>query len=44
LAKSIRNKQIERENKKEVVQKSMNEKVCEQAIDSKLSKLMKMKY
>jgi len=44
LANRIRNKQIQKENKKEVVQKSVNEKVAEQAIDSKLSKLMKMKY
>jgi len=43
LANSIRNKQIERENKKEVVQKNVAEKVTEQSVDSKLHKLMKLK-
>jgi len=43
IANNIRNKQIERENKKEIVQKSVAEKVTEQSVDSKIYKLMKLK-
>ena len=43
LANGIRNKQIQRENKKEIVQKNVAEKVAEQSVDSKLHKLMKLK-
>jgi len=43
IANSIRNKQIERENKKEIVQKTVAEKVTEQSVDSKIYKLMKLK-
>ena len=43
LANGIRNKQIQKENKKEVVQKNVAEKVAEQSVDSKLHKLMKLK-
>jgi hypothetical protein len=44
LVNSIRNKQLEKESKKEVVQKSATENIAEQAIDSKIYKLMKMRY
>ena len=43
IANNIRNKQIINENKKEIVQKSVAEKVTEQAVDSKIYKLMKLK-
>ena len=43
IANTIRNKQIQNENKKEIVQKSVAEKVTEQAVDSKIYKLMKLK-
>ena len=43
MAKGIREKQIKNENKKEVVQKSVPEKVAEQSVDSKIYKLMKLK-
>ena len=43
IANNIRNKQIERDNKKEIVQKSVAEKVTEQSVDSKIYKLMKLK-
>jgi len=44
LVNNIRNKQIEKESKKEVVQKSVNENIAEQSVDSKIYKLMKMRY
>lgn len=44
IVNSIRKKQIERESKKEVVQKPVNESIAEQAVDSKIYKLMKMRY
>ncbi len=43
LANGIRNKQIQKENKKDIVQKNVAEKVAEQSVDSKLHKLMKLK-
>ena len=43
MAKNIREKQIKNENRKEVVQKSVPEKVAEQSVDSKIYKLMKLK-
>tara|TARA_R100000734_G_C3301657_1_gene92251 strand:+ start:210 stop:950 length:741 start_codon:yes stop_codon:yes gene_type:complete len=43
LANGIRNKQVQKENKKEIVQKNVAEKVAEQSVDSKLHKLMKLK-
>ena len=43
IASNIRTKQIEKENEKELVQKSLVEKVTEQSVDSKIYKLMKLK-
>ncbi len=44
MVNSIRNKQLEKESKKEVIQKSATENIAEQSIDSKIYKLMKMRY
>ena len=43
LANNIRTKQIQKENEKELVKKSVAEKVTEQSVDSKIYKLMKLK-
>ena len=44
IANNIRSKQITKENKKEIVQKTTHEKIIEQSVDSKLDRLMKIKY
>lgn len=44
IVKNVRDKQIKEENKKEIVHKSVTEKITEQTIDSKIGKLMKMRY
>ena len=43
IANNIRTKLIEKEQQKELVQKSVAEKVTEQSVDSKIYKLMKLK-
>ena len=43
VAKTVREKQINAENKREVVQKALPEKIAEQSVDSKIYKLMKLK-
>jgi len=43
VAKTVREKQMAAENKREVVQKALPEKIAEQSVDSKIYKLMKLK-
>ena len=44
LVKEVRHKQIEKEEKEEIVQKSQSETLVENHIESQINKLMKMRY